>query len=83
MRSICTLTFLLAPAVCLAADLRFKISVDPARIARRNSPASIELLYRTFIADTKKHSNVSVERYEKKYWDYIEPAKVTVSTVGN
>ena len=43
----------------------------------------LELRYRIFIVDTKKHSNVSVERYEKKYWDYIEPAKVTVSTVEN
>ena len=41
----------------------------------------LELRYRIFIVDTKKHSDVSVTRYEKKYWDYIEPAKVTVSTV--
>ena len=43
----------------------------------------LELRYRIFIVDTKKHSDVSVTRYEKKYWDYIEPSKVTVSPVGN
>ncbi|MEE3199069.1 MAG: DUF6807 family protein [Planctomycetota bacterium] len=43
----------------------------------------LELRYRIFIVDTKKHSDVSVARYEKKYWDYIEPSKVTVSPVGD
>ena len=41
----------------------------------------LELRYRIFIVDTKKHSDVSVTRYEKKYWDYIEPSRVTVSPV--
>ncbi|HBO51239.1 MAG: PmoA family protein [Planctomycetota bacterium] len=43
----------------------------------------VELRYRIFIVDTKKHSDVSVTRYEKKYWDYIEPSKVSVSPLGN
>ena len=41
----------------------------------------LELRYRIFIVDTKKHPDVSVARYEKKYWDYIEPSRVTVSPV--
>jgi hypothetical protein len=43
----------------------------------------VELRYRIFIVDTKKHSDVSVTRYEKKYWDYIEPSKVSVSALGD
>ena len=43
----------------------------------------LELRYRIFIVDTKKHPDVSVARYEKKYWDYIEPSRITVSPVRN
>ena len=43
MKTICALVMLLAAASCPAADLQFKIKVNPAGIARRNSPTSVVL----------------------------------------
>ena len=43
IRSVCPIIILLVAATCTAADLQFKIKVNPAGIARRNSPTSIVL----------------------------------------
>ena len=43
IKLVCSITILLVAATCPAADLQFKIKVDPAGIARRNSPTRVLL----------------------------------------